>query len=68
MSMSSRVVFRPTSFSAASANDGLEGVIDTEALTDEMYERGGSDYVVGWRAYVEVVGYGRKFVEIQDDA
>ena len=44
-------------------HDALEGVIDTEALSEELYPR--ADYLIGWQPYVELAGDGRKTVEIE---
>jgi hypothetical protein len=46
-------------------HDGLDGFIDTEALVDEIHTRGDSDYVVEWRPYVDVAGYGKHTVDLE---
>jgi hypothetical protein len=45
-------------------HDGLDGYIDTEAVADQICVDGQSDYAVGWKAYVDVAGYGIKTVNI----
>ena len=49
-------------------NDGLDGHINTEWLADEIWARGESDYVVNWRPYVELAGYGVKTVDIEKES
>jgi hypothetical protein len=48
-------------------HDGVDGYIDVEALRDEIHARGESSFVIGWRPYVEVVGYGQAVAEIEPD-
>jgi hypothetical protein len=48
-------------------NDAVDGYIDVEALRDEIHARRESQFVIGWRPYVEVAGYGRAFSEIEPD-
>jgi hypothetical protein len=49
-------------------HDGVDGYIDVEALRDEIHARGESSFVIGWRPYVEVVGYGQAVAEIEPDS
>jgi hypothetical protein len=57
--------FPPYSFPVRlEPHDALDGVIDTEAFGDELYERGVKEQFVEWRPYVDVAGYGIGNVEI----
>jgi hypothetical protein len=49
-------------------NDAVDGYIDIEALRDEIHGRGESRFLVGWRPYVDVAGYGQAFSEIEPDS
>jgi hypothetical protein len=47
------------------AHDGVEGYIDTEEVSETLHDRGEGDFVVGWRLYVDLIGYGRSFAPIE---
>ncbi len=48
--------------------EAIEGYIDTEALADEITERGEREYVVRWDPYLELAGHGKLIVEIDKSA
>ena len=49
-------------------HDGLDGSIETDALADEIAERGLDDCFVSWSPYVEVAVFGKKTVEVEKES